>query len=205
MVPAVLSVLLAIAAQTSPPQAPVRPATVVPAQTASRPATPARVYDAAADAKTAVESAIKSAHVDGIRVLINWGTNGDSRCDAFQAVLRTQDVIATHYNADEYRIVNIDVGHADRNLDLAKRFGATIALDVLPALTVLDDTGQIVANVSTTSLMVPDSAAFDPKKVAAFFTTHQAPAPDAIAPFEAAVKQAKKDGKVVFVWFSAPW
>ena len=50
-----------------------------------------------------------------------------------------------------------------------------------------------------------DPAAFDPKKVSAFLTQYKAPAPDANAPFAAAIDQAKREGKSVFVWFSAPW
>ena len=66
--------------------------------------------------------------------------------------------------------------------------------------------GKVVTQASAPDFMSPGKpGTFDPAKVAAFFTLHQALAPDATAPFETAVKQAKTEGKLVFVWFSAPW
>jgi hypothetical protein len=185
-----------VAQQTAPP--PPRAVTPPPAE---RPAP--RLYDETADAAAQIKAAITAADVDDIRVLINWGTN-DALGSAFAAALRTPAVTATRYAADEYKVVNVDVGRADRNLDLAKRFGATIKVDALPALTVLDETGNVVAQATATEFLSAP-AAFDPAKIAAFFTAHQAPAPDAIQPFNDAVARAKRDGKTVFVWFSAPW
>jgi hypothetical protein len=171
---------------------------------AARPAPP--LYDPAADAKKLIEAAIKSANVDDIRVLINWGANDDPASVRFGQVLKTPEVTRTRYAADEYRIVNVDVGHLDKNLDLARTYGATLSSGALPALTVLDQKGKIVAQARATDFIsTSDPAAFDPNKVAAFLTKNQALAPDALPLFEAAVKQANQDGKYVFVWFSAPW
>ena len=47
--------------------------------------------------------------------------------------------------------------------------------------------------------------AFDSAKIAAFLKQNQAPYPDAIKPFEAAVVQAKKENKTLFLWYTAPW
>ena len=81
-----------------------------------------------------------------------------------------------------------------------------LSADALPALTILDATGKVIANTTAASFRPEgDSAGIDATKVAAFLKQHQAPAPDAVAPFEAALKQAKAEGKTVFVWFSAPW
>ena len=52
-------------------------------------------------------------------------------------------------------------------------------------LTVLDQHGKVIAQASAPDFMSPGKPdVFDPAKVAAFFTLHQAPAPDAVAPFE---------------------
>lgn len=203
----VLPLLLAMGGQVSPPPPPPpRPATVVPAQVVARPATPVKTYNETADAKAQIAAAITAADVDDIRVLLNWGANDDERCAKFTQALRTPEVSRTRYSADEYKIVNVDVGHLDRNLDLAKTYRAALKSGALPALTVLDQKGEVLANVSAPDLTsTSDPSAFDVSKVATFLTKNQAPAPDAIAPFEAAVKQAKRDGKSVFVWFSAPW
>jgi hypothetical protein len=173
-------------------------------QVARAPVAPPRTYNETADAKTLIAAAIKAAATDDIRVLINWGANDDERCRTFKAAQSSRDVSSTFF-LDEYRQVYVDVGHLDRNLDVAKQYGAAIEAGALPALTVLDQNGKVLANISSRALASSDATGFDTKKISAFLTTHQAPAPDAVAPFEAAVKQAKRDGKSVFVWFSAPW
>ena len=59
--------------------------------------------------------------------------------------------------------------------------------------------------VPATASPTPRSSTHSPQLISTFLAKHQAPAPDDTAAFNAAVKQAKHDGKVVFVWFSAPW
>lgn len=193
----VLPLLLPLLAQTSIQQVPPTPPTPVVRQ-----APP--IYSDA-DPRPLLARALELADVDDIRVLINWGTN-DDRGRRFANALRSPEVMKTRYAADEYHVVNINVGELDRNLDLAKQYGARLTADALPALTVLDERGKVLAQATSKDFESGiDPAAFDPAKIAAFFTKHQAPAPDAVAPFEAAVKRAKTEGKVVFVWWSAPW
>ncbi len=192
-----LSMALSLALQVSPQAAPAPAPAATP-----RPAP--KTYNDTADAQQSIDAAVKLAAEDRIPVLVNWGTNGDERCTKFVALRRNPDL--GKFFADEYRIVYVDVGHGDKNLDVAKRYQATIVADSLPALTVLDDTGKVLAQASSRALQSDsDPAAFDPEKVSAFLTRYKAPAPDAVAPFEAAMAQAKREGKYVFVWFSAPW
>lgn len=190
-----------LAGQTPPPAQPA-----APVQTVQRPAPPPP-YNEAADARAAIAKAIEGAATDEIRVLINWGANDNDGTPKFQQVMRSPDVTKGHFTSDEYRVVNVNVGHLDRNLDVAKAYGMTLAADALPAFTILDDKGRVLARASARDLALSDDpAAFDPAKVAAFLTKYQAPPPpDAQTPLQAALKQAKKDGKFVFVWFSAPW
>ena len=104
--------------------------------------------------------------------------------------------------------INLEDGEERMNkiCPLAKTYGAAIVPDSLPALTILDHAGKVLAQGSSRDLQSDaDPAAFDPKKVSAFLTQYKAPAPDANAPFAAAIDQAKREGKSVFVWFSAPW
>ena len=190
-----LSMAIALSLQVSPPQQ-------APPAPVARPAP--RIYNEAADAKAAIDAAVTSAALDEIRVLINWGANDDERSTKF-AALRSARELGSYFS-DEYKVVPVNVGHGDRNLDVARQYGATIAPDSLPALTILDHTGKVLAQgVARDLLSDTDPAAFDPKKVAAFLAKYQSPAPDARAPFEAAMSRAKREGKSVFVWFSAPW
>jgi hypothetical protein len=207
-----LTVIFAMTAQAAPPPqtTPPPPARVVPAQptvaAGQTPRVAPKLYNETANAREAIDAAVKAADTDDIRVLINWGANDDPRCAAYATAQRAREVNATFsFFSDEYKTVNVDVGHLDKNLDLAKAYGVKLEADALPALTVLDQKGKVVANISSRELAAAEGATFDSKKIAAFLTQYKAPAPDAVAPFEAAVKQAKREGKTLFVWFSAPW
>ena len=182
----VLTVLLAVWLPQAPAQA------------------PAKTYNEAADAKQVIAPAVKSAATDDIRVLINWGANDDDACAKYIAVQGSRDVPPAFFS-DEYRQVYVNVGHLDKNLVLAKAYGVTLEEARLPMLTVLDRNGNVVANVSARDFIPAGTTTFSAPLISTFLKTHQAPQPNDTANFENAVKQAKKDGKTVFVWFSAPW
>lgn len=186
-----------------PPTIRTAPAQVVGAAPAQSPRPAPKTYNETADAKATIEAAVHAASTDDIRVLIVWGANDNERCAAFDTARRSRDM-GTAFS-DEYKVAFVDVGKADRNLDVAKSYGVTLAADTLPALTILDQQGKVVANLSSRDLAAEGAPGFDSKKLAAFLTSHQAPPPDATAQFEAAQKQAKSEGKTLFIWFSAPW
>lgn len=200
MVLTVLPLVLALSGQAPPPQQAV-PAT--PVQRAGQPA-PRKVYNETADAKAQIETAVTAAAVDDIRVLINWGANDDEMCAKFPQAQRSPDV-APEFR-DEYKLVSVDVGHLDKNQDLAHSYGAKLAAGALPHFTVLDKTGKVLAQASARDLAADgDPASVDPKKLGAFLTKYQAPAEDAQPLFNAALARAKRENKEVFLWFSAPW
>ncbi len=166
---------------------------------------PRKIYNETADAKAQIATAVAGAEESDIRVLINWGANDDERCTKFTQVQRSPEIATPKYFSDEYKLAYVDVGHIDKNLDVAAAYGAKPAPGALPYFTVLDAHGKVLANASATELAGNDPATIDPAKFAAFLAKHQAPAPDADPPFRAALSQAKKDGKYVFLWFTAPW
>ena len=206
-----LPLVLAMSGQATPPpqQAPPQPpqqsvpatATVAPRQ----PQAPRKIYNETADARAQIATAIAGADESDIRVLINWGANDDERCTRFTQVQRSPEVTTPKFFSDEYKVVYVDVGRTDKNMDVAAAYGAKPAAGALPYYTILDETGKVLAGAPATELVGDDPAALDPKKFAAFLAKHQAPAPDADPPFQAALSQAKRDGKYVFLWFSAPW
>lgn len=183
-------------AQAVPPPA--------PAAQPQRPAPPP-LYNPTADAKAQIAAALKSAKVDGIRVLVTWGANDNELSKAFAAARRGRDLVL--FFSDEYKVVNVDVGNLDKNLDVAKAYGMTLEAGSLPALAVLDADGNVLARTTGGAFLAEaDPAAYDVPKLSAFFKKHQAPpAPDAEPLLESALKQAKAEGKSLFVWFSAPW
>ncbi len=163
-------------------------------------------FDEDADAKAAIKMAVAAAAADDIRVLIAWGANDDNGSKLFLDCRRAPAVSTPAFFSNEYKTVNVNVGHIDRNVELARSYGVTLRADALPALTVLDSAGKVITNTNAATLRSDaDPSGIDPVKLAAFLKSHQAPAPDAVAQFDAALRLAQKEGKTVFVWFSAPW
>jgi hypothetical protein len=189
---------------TPPPQQP--PPQNAPATTVSRPPqTPRKIYNETADAKAQIATAVAGAEESDIRVLINWGANDDERCAKFAQVQRSPEIATPKFFSDEYKLVAVDIGRLDKNLDVAAAYGAKPTAGALPYFTILDAHGKVLAHASGAELAGDDPATIDPRKFAAFLAKHQAPAPEADPPFRAALSEAKKDGKYVFLWFSAPW
>jgi hypothetical protein len=163
-------------------------------------------FDETADARATIKTAVGNAAIDNIRVLIAWGANDNGGSKQFLDSLKAPAVSEQAFLRSEYKLAKINVGHMDKNINLAKSYHAKLKADALPALTILDAAGSVVANTNASALRPgKDAAGIDPVKVAAFLKLHQAPAPDAAALFDSALNQAKNESKTVFVWFSAPW
>ena len=205
MILAWVPVTIALTGQAAPPPPPVqgvRPATVVAPAAQQTPRPAPKLYNETADGQTVIDTAVHNADTDDIRALIIWGANDNPQSTAFEV---TRRAVKGTFFSDEYKVGYVDVGSLSKNLALAKKYGVTLSAENLPALTVLDQKGKVLGNITGRELAAAEGGGFDKAKLDAFLTMHQAPAPDAVAPFEAAVEQAKKDGKTVFVWFSAPW
>jgi hypothetical protein len=186
-------------AQTPPPDA--------PAVTQTRPAqSPRKLFNETADAKAQIAAAVTAAAEDAVRVLVVWGSNDDERSANFTRVQRAPEVSGPRFFSDEYKVVYVDVGRADRNLDVAAAYDTKPAAASLPAFTVLDAGGKVVGRSTAADFAGADPVTLDAKKFAAFLAAGQAPPPPDPGPMlTAALGQAKKDGKYVFLWFTAPW
>ena len=101
----------------------------------------ARPYDEAADATAAVDAALARAVLSEKRVILVMGANWchDSRGLAgwfakprFAAMLQ-----------EKYEIVYVDVGHRDRNIDIAQRFSLK-AIKGTPTVLVLSSQGALL-------------------------------------------------------------
>jgi thiol-disulfide isomerase/thioredoxin len=73
-------------------------------------------------------------------LLIDLGGNWCGDCRVLAGVLRLPEV-AAFVNA-HYVVVNVDVGHMDRNLDIPARYGLT-KLEGVPSLLVVDAHGHL--------------------------------------------------------------
>ncbi len=103
----------------------------------------------------------------------------------------------------EYRVVHVNVGKFDANLDLAEKYGASLKSRGIPFLTVIDASGKPLANQETGALEAgPDH---DPKKVMDFLSAHQAEPLIAAEVLAQALARAAAAEKRVLLAFEAPW
>lgn len=159
------------------------------------------VYDEKADAGAQISAAIAIAGTKNQRVLIQWGGNWCGWCIKLDQLCKSDQAIARKI-LYEYRVVHVDIGNVNKNLDLVKQYGATLDQGV-PFLTVLDGSGKPVTQQETGALESGDH--HDPALVLAFLEKHQAAPQDAGAVLAAAQAAAKTAGKRVLVAFEAPW
>ena len=196
------------AQQVAPAARPVVQPVVQPS--ASEPKAKPKVYDESADGKKQIEAALAKAKKNNRRVLVQWGANWCGWCVKMHGLFKADREIAKEL-LYEYDVVYIDVGRFDKHMDLATAYGADLKANGLPFLTILDADGKPLANQETGSLVKkPEAdkdnpAEHDPAAVLALLAKHQAAHPEAKAVLDAAMAEAKKDGKQVFVHFGAPW
>lgn len=161
-----------------------------------------KVYDESADAEKDIAAALVRAKRDHKRVLIQWGANWCGWCIKLHRTFEQDPEIAKAL-LYEYEVVFADVGKTDKWQDLRKRLEVDFKDAGIPFLTVLDETGTPLVQQATGPLEVDDH--HDPAKVLAFLKEHAAKPLDATQVLGDALAAAKKDDKLVFVHFGAPW
>lgn len=124
----------------------------------------ARPYDEAANAAAAVDAALARAALSDKRVILVMGANWchDSRR---LAGWFAQPRFATMLQ-DKYEIVYIDVGHRDRNIDIARRFGLK-AIKGTPTVLVLSPQGALLNRKSAPKWR--DAASREEEDIFAYF------------------------------------
>ena len=98
-------------------------------------------YDETADAKAAVQQALVSSKADGRPVLLVFGANWCEDCRALDAALKSGK--AAEQVAHNFRVVKIDVGQFDRNIDLSKQYGEPTK-NGIPAAVLLSANNQVL-------------------------------------------------------------
>jgi thiol:disulfide interchange protein len=165
------------------------------------------VYDENADAKAAVDAALAAAKRENRRVLIQWGGNWCSWCGLLHECFKSERELAKTLR-NEYDVVYVDVGKTDKNLELAAKYKADFKKHGVPYLTVLDADGLVLANQETDPFETKSEdgkKGHDPKKLIEFLTTHQSKPFKADEVLDAALAEAAKTGRNVFLHFGAPW
>jgi thioredoxin-related protein len=183
------------------------PAPAAAKKSAAKPAAP--VYDEQADARKDVAAAVARAKKENRRVLIQWGANWCGWCKWLAATMHSDEALSTKLR-DEYDVVHVDVGRFDKNVELSRDLGCELkkVIEGIPFLTILDADGKPIAQQKSDDFelkVAAGDAHHDVAKLVAFLTEHQAKYLDAKDVRAAAFAQAKKDGKMVFLHFGAPW
>ena len=91
-------------------------------------------YDESADAKADVRSALVAAKASRVPVLVIFGANWCKDCRALDLALKSPKNRTLIER--EFKVVKVDVGNFDRNLDLAAAYGNPIKKGI-PAAVVL--------------------------------------------------------------------
>jgi protein disulfide-isomerase len=97
-------------------------------------------YNEAADAKADVRQALADARLAKVPVLVVFGANWCGDCKVLDAALKSGPSAALMTR--EFRIVKVDVGRFDRNLDVAKAYDVPLK-NGIPAVVVLSPEGRV--------------------------------------------------------------
>ena len=104
-------------------------------------ASTAQVYSDTADAKAEIRQALATATREHKRVLLDFGGNWCGDCQVLHIYL--QDPGNASLLQNNFVLVNVNVGHYDQNLDIAKQYNIPLDRGV-PALAVLEPNGKLI-------------------------------------------------------------
>jgi thioredoxin 1 len=98
-------------------------------------------YDEGADAKAQIQAALKDAQAARLPVLVVFGANWCGDCKMLDTAFKSG--AAAPLIAKNYRVVKVDVGRFDRNVDIAAGYGVPLKRGI-PAVAVLSPKGDVV-------------------------------------------------------------
>jgi hypothetical protein len=156
----------------------------------------------AADVQSSIAAALAQAKDDNRRVLIQWGSGADRASQNLTRVLKKSPAVARTLQY-EYVVVRADL---KGNARAAARYKVPVSGSV-PALTVLDADGRVLANQPAAPFATggENAAAFDAVKLDEFLTKFKPAYVEAEPRLKEAIGAAKREHKTLFAWFSAPW
>jgi thioredoxin 1 len=99
------------------------------------------IYSATADAHADIAQAIKTATTAHKHIILDFGGNWCGDCQVLDIYFHQQPNLPLL--EDNYVLVHVDVGHYDKNVDLAAKYDIPLKRGV-PALVVLDEHGRVL-------------------------------------------------------------
>lgn len=112
----------------------------VPAPAAAQSGPPA-IYDEAADAKAAIRATLAEAEKAKLPVLVVFGANWCGDCRMLDATFKNGP--SAPLIAKSFKVVKVDVGRFDRNVDIAERYRVPLKKGI-PAVAVLSPEGKLL-------------------------------------------------------------
>jgi protein disulfide-isomerase len=98
-------------------------------------------YNESADANVVIKQAFIEAKVDNLPVILIFGANWCEECRALSATIKTGKNAAQIKK--EFKVVKVDVGNFEHNLDIAKYYGNPIGGGI-PGATILSPDNKII-------------------------------------------------------------
>jgi thioredoxin 1 len=99
------------------------------------------LYPSSADAKSEIAEAIYKANSTRKRVLVVFGANWCYDCHVLDEAFHSAEISPTMEKS--FEVVHVDIGQADKNLDLAKQYDVPLDRGV-PAIAVLESDGKLL-------------------------------------------------------------
>jgi len=99
------------------------------------------IYSATADPHADIAQAVKTATAEHKNIILDFGGNWCGDCQVLDIYFHQQPNLPLLEN--NYVLVHVDVGHMDKNTDVADKYGIPLKRGV-PALAVLDAHGRLL-------------------------------------------------------------
>jgi thiol:disulfide interchange protein len=123
--------------------------------------TKAHIYPAVEAAQPDINAALVQARHEHKRVILDFGGDWCGDCQVLNIYFHQSpnaDLLAKNFI-----LVDVNIGHMDQNVELAKRYG--VPLNGVPALAVLGPTGKVIYSQNKE---FSDMRHMDPQSVTAF-------------------------------------
>ena len=99
------------------------------------------LYPTDADAKKEIDEALKKSLAEKKRVLLVFGANWCYDCHVLDRALHEGE--AGEIVKKSFLLIHVDIGEADKNLDLAKKYKIPLEMGV-PAVAILGANGELI-------------------------------------------------------------
>lgn len=129
-------------------------------------------YDEAADAMAQIRAALADASKAKLPVLVVFGANWCGDCKILD--LAFKEGAAAPLIASNFKVVKVDVGKFDRNLDVAESYGVPLKSGI-PAVAILSAQGKVV--YATKAGELANARNMGDKSIYEFFAKASASAP----------------------------